>query len=79
MKNVFSNSASGLNPSFYIRFWSLCGDDITTACISWLDGGNFLASVNEITSVLVPKCDKPLCMKDFHPFSLCNVIYKIFF
>jgi hypothetical protein len=39
--------------------------------------GHMPPAVNEMTIVLIPKKDEPEFLKDFHPISLCNVIYKM--
>lgn len=37
----------GLNPTFYRRFWSLCGRDIVDACRHWLHDGTLPSSLGE--------------------------------
>jgi len=36
-----SPDSHGLNPTFYKRFWNLCGFDIFTATTFWLEQGSF--------------------------------------
>ena len=37
----------------------------------------FPAHLSDTTIVLIPKVDNPVTLKDLHPISLCNVLYKI--
>jgi hypothetical protein len=67
----------GLNPAFYKRFWSLCGEEIVATCTKWLLDGSLPESLGDTNIVLIPKCEQPKNMKDLRPISLCNVIYKI--
>jgi len=36
-----SPGPDGFNPTFYQRFWHVCGDDIFQEVVSWLDRGYF--------------------------------------
>lgn len=45
--------------------------------MNWLRRGAFPEVLNNITIVLIPKCENPQTMKDLRPISLCNLIYKI--
>jgi hypothetical protein len=67
----------GLNPTFYKRFWNLCGVEIFNAGVSWLERGSFPEQIMATNIVLIPKKDNPETMKDLRPISLCNVLYKI--
>ncbi|GAU22462.1 hypothetical protein TSUD_123490 [Trifolium subterraneum] len=67
----------GFNPYFYQRFWEHCSDDIFSAASTWLERGYFPTSLNETNICLIPKCDNPTSMKDLHPISFCNVLYKM--
>jgi len=40
-------------------------------------GGEMQKGWNEIVVVLIPKVSNPERLKDLHPISLCNVVYKI--
>ncbi|MCI14674.1 CNGC5-like protein, partial [Trifolium medium] len=70
-------SPDGLNPAFYKRFWSLCGNEVIYACRRWLTEGTIPTALGDTNIVLVPKCDHPNSMRDLRPISLCNVVYKI--
>lgn len=72
-----SPGPDGLNAAFYQRFWELCGGEIYSACIAWLNEGIFPHNINDTNIILIPKIDNPTSMKDFRPISLCNVIYKL--
>ncbi|WCJ22466.1 hypothetical protein M5689_004555 [Euphorbia peplus] len=67
----------GLNPAFFQKIWSTIGDDVFSACNSWLQTGTFPDYLFATTVVLIPKTETPLTMKDLRPISLCNVLYKI--
>lgn len=67
----------GFNPVFYQKFWSIVGEEIFSACTTWLKEGRFPQHLNDTCVTLIPKCDTPTSMKDLRPISLCNVVYKI--
>lgn len=67
----------GLNPTFYKRFWALCGGEVIKACKQWLNLGYLPSALGETNIVLIRKCEYPRTMKDLRPISLCNVVYKI--
>lgn len=68
---------NGFNPAVYQHIWNLCGLDIFHTACKWLEQGTFPTSLTDTNVVLIPKCDNPEDMRDFHPISLCNVVYKI--
>lgn len=82
LKSIGNMKAPGLdgNPAlFYIykEFWDIIGDDVVSAVINVLDGGEMPSRWNDTTLVLIPKARRPELIKDLRPISLCNVIYKL--
>jgi len=67
----------GYSPGFYQHFWDLCSDNILTECCSWLDIGQFPATLNMTNVALIPKGNTQITMKDWRPIPLCNVLYKL--
>jgi hypothetical protein len=65
----------GLHAIFYKRFWSICGDVITTEVLQALNSGVISEGWNDITIILIPKVDNPESISQYRPISLCNVIY----
>ena len=77
MNSDKSLGPNSLNPSFYKRFWHLCGLELFHFATCQLENGFFPSLVNKTSIVLIPKNKNPKNMKDFIFISLCNVLYKI--
>lgn len=67
----------GLPPLFYHTFWSFIGGDVTSAVLSSLNSSKILQPINHTYITLIPKVKSPEKITEFHPISLCNVVYKI--
>jgi len=52
-------------------------EEITAAVLLFFETGVMPDGVNETAIVLIPKVPHPQELKDFHPISLCNVVYKV--
>ncbi|KAL5555671.1 hypothetical protein UlMin_037907 [Ulmus minor] len=72
-----SPGADGMSALFYQKYWSIVGDEVTTACLRFLNEGHDLGSINETLITLLPKVKSPTQISEFRPISLCNVLYKI--
>ncbi|KAL5538383.1 hypothetical protein UlMin_042739 [Ulmus minor] len=72
-----SPGADGMFAIFYQKFWPIIGEDITSACLGFTNGGLPLGSINETILTLLPKIKNPTRISEFRPISLCNVLYKI--
>ena len=62
---------------FYKECWHIVGERKVEEVLKVLNGGETLVGWNDTNIVLIPKVKTPNYLKDFHPISLCNVIYKI--
>ncbi|KAL5575135.1 hypothetical protein UlMin_016834 [Ulmus minor] len=72
-----SPGADGMSAIFYQKFWPIVGEEITAACLGFVNGGLPLGSINETIITLLPKIKNPTRITEFRPISLCNVLYKI--
>ncbi|KAL5553661.1 hypothetical protein UlMin_041062 [Ulmus minor] len=72
-----SPGVDGMSALFYQKYWSIVGDEVTTACLGFLNEGLDLGSINETLITLLPKVKCPTHMTEFRPISLCNILYKI--
>lgn len=68
----------GMPPLFYQHFWPLFYGDITRVVLSWLNSSTLPSPVNNTLITLIPKSKSLVCVTEFRPISLCNVLYKIF-
>jgi hypothetical protein len=55
----------------------VCGNEVTQAVLSIVQGNETAESINDTCLVLIPKVKNPTVLSQFHPISLCNVFYKI--
>lgn len=72
-----SPSPDGMSCSFFQKFWSIVGEDVTAAVLSVLNLGHVLQKINFTHIVLIPKISNPRKVVEFQPISLCNVVFKI--
>jgi hypothetical protein len=67
----------GMPSIFYKNFWETVGDRVVQEVLEVLKRGPMPEGWNEMTIVLIPKVSNPSQVKDLHPISLCNVLYKL--
>ena len=67
----------GMSPIFYKSFWHIVGEDVTVVVLKVLNSSVVLESLNSTFIAFIPKVEQPRKVSDFHPISLCNVIYKL--
>jgi hypothetical protein len=67
----------GFPARFYQRHWGVFKDDIIAAIKEFFLSGKMPEGINDTIIVLIPKKKNPVCLRDFRPISLCNVIYKM--
>ena len=67
----------GMPPTFFQTYWSIVGDDVSSAVLNYLNNCSLPAAINHTFITLIPKVKSPEKISDFRPISLCNVIYKL--
>ena len=67
----------GCPVEFYLHFFELLGKDLLLAVEFARISGHISPSINSTFLALIPKKDKPVTFMDFHPISLCNLVYKL--
>jgi hypothetical protein len=67
----------GFPARFFQRHWGVFKNDIVAAVKDFFRTGVMPERINDTVIVLIPKTKNPVCLKDFIPISLYNVIYKI--
>ena len=77
MKSMIAPGPDGMPPLFYKYHWSTVGVDVIEATLSALNTGTMPPFLNHTFISLIPKIKNPERAKDFHPISLCNVMYKL--
>jgi hypothetical protein len=62
---------------FYQKHWSIIGGVVYQAILNFLNNGMFDPMINYTHLALIPKTPNAAIVCDYHPISLCNVLYKI--
>ena len=66
----------GMLPLFNQHFWETMDRDVTSSILSWLNTSILPSPSNHTFITLIPKTNNPKYVHQFHPISLCNVLYK---
>jgi hypothetical protein len=53
------------------------GNEVFQAILSFLNGAQLDGNINKTYIALIPKSKNHVCVTDYRPISLCNVIYKL--
>src|ERR1044072_77203 len=77
MKSYKAPGPDGFKPFFFKTYWDKVGDDVWRLVRDAFASGGIPSKLAETLVVLIPKGDYPSSLGDFHPISLCNVVYKI--
>ena len=67
----------GMSTLFYQKYWNIVGNGITNMVLNVLNNNVSVVKLNKTNISLIPKTNSPKKMTDFHPISLCNVVYKL--
>ncbi|KAK3188492.1 hypothetical protein Dsin_028053 [Dipteronia sinensis] len=74
------NKAPGpdsFNLNFIKENWSAISDDFMVYMEDFHQDGSIVKDLNKTFIALIPKCVKPMTMKDFRPISLVGSFYKV--
>ena len=63
-------------PMLFIKFWKIVGDDVVDCVLNFLNFRVMPKGLNHTFITLIPKIKVLKSMKDLHPISLCNMVYK---
>jgi hypothetical protein len=70
-------SPDGYTSEFYQQHWETMGDVVCEAVLYFFNSNKMNVAINATYIALIPKNSNPSSVIEFHPISLCNVIYKI--
>ena len=76
IKSLKSPGPDGLPALFYKHYWETVGDQVTLAVHDFFKYGKLFQEFNSTFIVLIPKKNGACNFNQFHPISLCNVVYK---
>ena len=74
-----SPGPDGMPPLFFQHFWLTIGNMVTKMVLDFLNFGYAPPMFNDTHVVLIPKNKDLKSIFDYHPISLCNVIFKLAF
>ena len=67
----------GLHAGFFQRFWPTISSSIREEVKSNFSSREMPDYLNKTLITLIPKCNNPETLGNYHPISLCNSIYKV--
>jgi hypothetical protein len=69
----------GFSACFYQKAWDMVKVEVCNTVLSFLNFEVFDIGLHVTYIALIPKLKNSICVTDFRPISLCNVIYKLIF
>ncbi|XP_074271380.1 uncharacterized protein LOC141595316 [Silene latifolia] len=75
--DIKSPGPDGYTSKFFKDAWGEVGKEVIQAIQDFFTHGKLLKQLNATSLTLIPKCDRPQTVLQFHPITCCNVIYKV--
>lgn len=76
MKSLGAPGPYGFPAQFFQKHWEMVGKKECDFIINTLNQNCPIENINDTFITLIPKIKSAKKVGDFHPISLCNVIYK---
>ncbi|GMJ11399.1 hypothetical protein HRI_004809100 [Hibiscus trionum] len=77
MSPLKAPGADGFQAAFFQRNWGTVGDSVFQFVVDFFEYGVLPDDANQTLLVLIPKVQSPIKISQYHPISLCTVLYKI--
>lgn len=71
-----SPGPDGFTPEFFIKTWSIVGEDVCNVILSFFTDLKLHRCINSSAIAIIPKVRNPSHMSHYRPISCCNVLYK---
>ena len=78
MKSGKGPGPDGYTVEFFTQNWDCIKQDFVSAVECCFSQDYMYHTLNSTIITLVPKVQTPNSMKEFHPISCCNVMYKCY-
>ena len=69
--------SDNMNAGFFQQNWAVMGPEVCQGILQILNTGIMPNSLNMTHIAFIPKIKNPESVNEFHPISLCNVMYKL--
>ena len=66
-----------MSPIFYQKYWDIVGSSVQNCVLQAVNTGIMPRVINDTYICMIPKTKNPQKITDYHPISLCNVMYKL--
>lgn len=77
LKAFKAPSSDGLHAGFFQRFWPIVGDFVVEEVKRIFTERKILDCLNQTHIALIPKVQGIETLGNYHPISLCNIVYKV--
>ena len=77
MHPIKAPGPDSMSPIFYQQYWEIVGPKVIKCVLDSLNSGVLPYGINDTYICLIPKVKSPQKITEYHPISLCNVIYKL--
>jgi hypothetical protein len=77
MAHLKATGPDGFPACFYQQNLSIVHKEVCEAVLHFFETGSLDSEINAKNISLIPKTCNSVCVTDFRPISLCNVVYKI--
>lgn len=72
-----ASALDGLQAAFFQSQWDMVDPSVFKFILNCFNNPTIIKSINNSVLVLIPQADDAESIKQYHPITLCNVVYKM--